>query len=81
MPQLDAVTGLEAIAALHFRLCAATPLVFLIGTPKQHVTEYLQLVAAISRFLKTEGIRAALLAAEGEEELRGTLARAMNVAV
>jgi mannitol/fructose-specific phosphotransferase system IIA component (Ntr-type) len=50
-------------------------LVFLIGTPKQAVTDYLQLVAAISRLLKNEKVRTALLQASTGEEFRAILAR------
>lgn len=49
-------------------------LVFLVGTPKQGVTEYLQLVAAISRLLKNLPVRAALVAAATEAEFRAVLA-------
>jgi mannitol/fructose-specific phosphotransferase system IIA component (Ntr-type) len=51
----------------------AVRLVFLIGTPKEAVTEYLRTVAALSRLLKTEGVRAGLLAARTEAEFRGWL--------
>jgi mannitol/fructose-specific phosphotransferase system IIA component (Ntr-type) len=51
-------------------------LMFMIGTPRQQVVEYLQLVAAISRVLKTSGAREALLAAPTEAEFRAVLARA-----
>ena len=54
----------------------AVRLVFLIGTPRQAVAEYLQMVATLSRWLRTAGVREALLAAPGEKELRGILARA-----
>lgn len=50
-------------------------LVFLIGTPKQAVTEYLRLVAGLSRLLKSDRVRAALLAAPTEAEFRAVLAR------
>lgn len=48
-------------------------LVFLIGTPKAAVTEYLKVVAALSRLLKNAATRAALLAAPGEAEFRALL--------
>lgn len=51
-------------------------LVFLIGTPKEAVTEYLKFVAALSRWLKSPPTRAALLAAPGEQEFRALLVRA-----
>jgi mannitol/fructose-specific phosphotransferase system IIA component (Ntr-type) len=56
-------------------------LVFLIATPRKQITEYLQAVAALSRWLKGEGTRTALLAARDEEELRAPFARAMKVAI
>ena len=54
-------------------------LVFLIGTPKEAVTDYLKLVAALSRWLKTPATRAALLAAPTEKEFRALLARGANL--
>jgi mannitol/fructose-specific phosphotransferase system IIA component (Ntr-type) len=56
-------------------------LVFLIGAPRQQVGEYLQVVATISRLLRREGAREALLAAGNEDELRAILGRTINVAV
>jgi mannitol/fructose-specific phosphotransferase system IIA component (Ntr-type) len=53
-------------------------LVFLVGTPKEAVGEYLQLVAALSRLLKNKETRAALLAAPAEDEFRAILARALQ---
>ncbi len=50
-------------------------LVFMIGTPKQQVEGYLKLVSSISRLLKTEGVRAGLLAAATEAEFRALLVR------
>jgi mannitol/fructose-specific phosphotransferase system IIA component (Ntr-type) len=50
-------------------------LVFMVGTPKQQVEEYLLSVAAITRLLKTEGVRAGLLAAKTEAEFRALLER------
>lgn len=49
-------------------------LVFMIGTPKQQVEGYLRLVSAISRLLRGEGRRAALIAAPTEEAFRALLA-------
>jgi len=43
-------------------------LVFLLGTPKKMVMEYLQLVGALARLLKAESFRASLLAAQSPEE-------------
>lgn len=56
----------------------AVRLVFLIGTPKAAVAEYLQTVAALSRLLKNGTTRAALLAAPTEAEFRAVLARAQK---
>lgn len=56
----------------------AVRLVFLIGTPKAAVAEYLQTVAALSRLLKNGATRAALLAAPTETEFRAVLARAQK---
>ena len=50
-------------------------LMFMIGTPKPQVEEYLLSVAAITRLLKTEGVREGLLAAKTEAEFRALLAR------
>lgn len=52
-------------------------LVMLVGTPKSAVSDYLQLVAGLSRFLKNAATRAALLAAPGEVEFRALLQRAV----
>jgi len=53
----------------------AVRLIFMAGTPKQQVQEYLLAVAAITRLLKTDGIRAGLLAAKTESEFSALLAR------
>ncbi len=53
-------------------------LVFMIGTPKAAVAEYLQTVAALSRLLKNGDTRAALLAAPTEADFRAVLARAQK---
>jgi mannitol/fructose-specific phosphotransferase system IIA component (Ntr-type) len=50
-------------------------LVFMIGTPKPQVEGYLKLVSAISRLLRHDGVRAALLAAATEAEFRALLGR------
>ncbi len=50
-------------------------LMFMIGTPRQQVEEYLRVVAALSRMLRTEGAREGLLAAKSEAEFRALLAR------
>ena len=49
-------------------------LIFMIGTPRNQVEEYLRLVAAITRLLRKPGARAALLAAPTEAEFRAVLA-------
>ena len=53
-------------------------LVFLVGTPKAAVGEYLQLVAALSRLLRNTETRAELMAAPTEAEFRAVLARAQK---
>lgn len=50
-------------------------LVFLIGTPKEAVGEYLKLVAGLSRLLKKAAVRQGLLAAKTEGEFLALLAR------
>lgn len=56
-------------------------LVFLMATPRDQIEGYLQAVAALSRLLKREGLRAALLNAASEEELRALFGRAMKVKI
>ncbi|MEO7413693.1 MAG: hypothetical protein ABIZ81_10070 [Opitutaceae bacterium] len=51
----------------------------LIGTPRQQVTEYLQVVAALTRFLSSEHMRKGILTVGSEDELRGLLRRTINV--
>jgi mannitol/fructose-specific phosphotransferase system IIA component (Ntr-type) len=47
-------------------------LIFLMGTPKKMVMEYLQLLGSLAKLLKEESFRAALLAAQTPEDfLRG----------
>ena len=53
-------------------------LMFLFGTPRQEVDAYLQLVAALSRTLKSDGVLAGLLAAGDQDEFRGWLARGVH---
>lgn len=48
-------------------------LVFLIGTPKSAVTEYLRVVAALTRLLRPASARTALMAAADEAEFRALL--------
>lgn len=50
-------------------------LMFMIGTPRQQVEDYLRLVAAISRLLRRPGTRSALIAAPTEEAFRALLGR------
>ena len=58
-----------AFDALHPRV----RLVFLIGTPKNAVTEYLRAVSVLSRRLRNAATRAGLYAASDEAELRTLL--------
>jgi len=53
-------------------------LVFLIGTPKDAVTDYLKLVAALSRMLKDAALRQGLLSAKSEGEFLALLARGVG---
>ena len=48
-------------------------LIFLIGTPKGAVTEYLRVVAALTRLLRPAAARKALMAARDETEFRALL--------
>ncbi|HWA87240.1 MAG TPA: PTS sugar transporter subunit IIA [Opitutus sp.] len=50
-------------------------LVFMIGTPREQVAAYLELVARITRLLRTDGVRPELMAAATEAEFRQCLAR------
>lgn len=52
----------------------AVRLVFLIGTPRRDVGEYLKVVAALSRLLRQPAVRSGLLAARDEAEFRSLLA-------
>lgn len=49
-------------------------LIFLIGTPKDAVTGYLQAVAVLSRIMRNPKIRGGLYAAKDEAEFRALLA-------
>ncbi len=72
------VIGVARVAAPGVGFDAEHPavrLIFMVGTPKQQVEEYLLSVAAITRLLKTEGVRAGLLAAKTEAEFTALLAR------
>lgn len=72
------VIGVARVAAPGVGFDAEHPavrLIFMVGTPKQQVEEYLLTVAAISRVLKTEGVRTGLLTAKTEAEFTALLAR------
>ena len=56
-------------------------LVFLIGTPRSAVQDYLQVVAALSRLLKHPVTHAGLLAAPTEREFRALLQPATGAGV
>jgi len=51
----------------------AVRFIFLLGTPKAAVTEYLQAVAALARFFRSPSARARLLEAPDEAEFRAVL--------
>jgi mannitol/fructose-specific phosphotransferase system IIA component (Ntr-type) len=51
----------------------AVRLVFLIGTPKAAVTEYLRVAAVLSRLLRRGAVRSGLYAAADEAEFRALL--------
>ena len=75
------VLGVARMAAPGVGFDAEHPqvrLVFMIGTPKPQVEEYLQMVAAITRLLRTEGVRAGLLTAKTEAEFRALLLRGVK---
>jgi mannitol/fructose-specific phosphotransferase system IIA component (Ntr-type) len=55
----------------------AIRLIFLVGTPKEAVAEYLQMVAAISRLLRNPIARGALLSAPDEADFRALLAHVL----
>ena len=72
------VLGVARLAAPGVAFDAEHPqvrLMFMVGTPKPQVEGYLKLVSAISRLLRTEEVRAGLLAAATETEFRALLAR------
>jgi mannitol/fructose-specific phosphotransferase system IIA component (Ntr-type) len=48
--------------------------IFVIGTPRRMVTEYLALVGAMARILRHEEVRARLMAAKTAEEFVAALA-------
>ncbi|MCX6951661.1 MAG: PTS sugar transporter subunit IIA [Verrucomicrobia bacterium] len=56
----------------------AVRLVFLIGTPKDAVTDYLKLVAALSRLLRAPVVRRGLITAKTEWEFLTLLRETMN---
>jgi mannitol/fructose-specific phosphotransferase system IIA component (Ntr-type) len=49
-------------------------LVFLIGTPRSAVTEYLRVVAALTRILRNPAARSGLMTATTEDDFRSMLA-------
>jgi mannitol/fructose-specific phosphotransferase system IIA component (Ntr-type) len=51
-------------------------LIFVIGTPKKMVTDYLSVVGSLARLLKDEGLRQRLLRAETASEFLEALAEA-----
>jgi mannitol/fructose-specific phosphotransferase system IIA component (Ntr-type) len=72
------VVGVARVAAPGVGFDADHPavrLIFMVGTPKQQVEEYLLAVAAITRLLKADGVRAGLLAARTTAEFTALLAR------
>ena len=50
-------------------------LIVMVGTPREQAGAYLELVAGITRLLRTEGVREALLTAATEQVFRASLAR------
>jgi len=72
------VIGVARVAAPGVGFDAEHPavrLIFMVGTPKQQVEEYLLTVAAITRTVKADGVRAGLLAAKTGAEFTALLAR------
>ncbi len=72
------VIGVARVAAPGVGFDAEHPavrLIFMVGTPKQQVEEYLLTVAAITRTLKAPGVHDGLLAAKSEAEFTALLAR------
>ena len=75
------VMGVARVAAPGVGFDAEHPavrLIFMVGTPKQQVEEYLLAVAAITRLLKTDGVRDGLMAAKTTAEFSALLARALT---
>ncbi|RFC51658.1 MAG: PTS system protein [Verrucomicrobia bacterium] len=73
-----AVIGVARVAAPGVGFDAEHPavrLIFMVGTPKPQVEEYLLTVAAITRTLKAPGVHDGLLAAKSEAEFTALLAR------
>lgn len=56
---------------------SAIRLIFLVGTPREALAEYLQMVAALSRFLRDPTARQALLDAPDEASFRAHLHEAL----
>lgn len=53
-------------------------LIFLLGTPKKMVMEYLQLLGSLAKLLKEEPFRAALIGAQTPEDLMQTFQKQEN---
>lgn len=53
-------------------------LIFLLGTPKKMVMEYLQLLGSLAKLLKEENFRASLLAAQSPEQIVQTFQQQEN---
>jgi mannitol/fructose-specific phosphotransferase system IIA component (Ntr-type) len=53
-------------------------LVFLVGTPKKMVMEYLQLLGSLAKLLKEEAFRSALLSARSADEFIGLFQQQEN---
>ena len=51
-------------------------LIFVIGTPKRMVTDYLSVVGGLARLLKDASTREALLTVQGVDEFIATLTKA-----
>lgn len=78
----DHVKGLviavgRSVAGVDFETVHQTVhLIFVIGTPKKMVTDYLAVVGALARLLKDDGLRDRLMAAQTAEDFVGVLAAA-----
>lgn len=71
----------RSTGGVHFENCHQTvKLIFVIGTPKRMVTEYLAVVGGLARLLKDEDTRKSLLGAETKDEFFSLL-RAAEAAI